>query len=85
MKLAESDEARKRYQIAFTRRGGEKNLLLLKQAIDLRYDLARLMGKSSYADWVLENRMGENAEKVNQFLAEVYATVSPLEKRKSKL
>lgn len=81
MKLAESDEARKRYQIAFTRRGGEKNLLLLKQAIDLRYELARLMGKSSYADWVLENRMGENAEKVNQFLAEVYATVSPLEKK----
>lgn len=81
MQLAESDEARKRYQIAFSRRGGEKNLALLKQAIDLRYELAQLFGKSSYAEWVLQNRMAKTPEAVNKFLAEVYTTVAPLERK----
>lgn len=37
----------KECQIAFTRRGTEQNLKLLKQAIDLRYELAQLFGKAS--------------------------------------
>lgn len=71
MELADNDDARKRYQIAFTRRGTEQNLKLLKQAIDLRYELAQLFGKASYADWVLKDRMAKTPEAVNQFLAEV--------------
>ncbi len=81
MQLADSDEARKRYQIAYTRRGTEKNLVLLKQAMDLRYELAQLFGKASYADWALKNRMAKNPETVNKFLNDVYKTVAPLEKQ----
>ena len=81
MELADSDDARKRYQIAFTRRGTEKNLELLKQAIDLRYELAQLFGKASYADWALKKRMAKNPETVNKFLKEVHDTVAPLEKK----
>ncbi|MEK5772572.1 M3 family metallopeptidase, partial [Acinetobacter variabilis] len=81
MELAENDEARKRYQVAFTRRGGEKNLNLLKQAVDLRYELAKLFGKSSYAEWVLQKRMAKTPEAVNTFLADIHATVSPLEQK----
>ena len=80
MELADNDDARKRYQIAFTRRGTEKNLVLLKQAMDLRYELAQLFGKASYADWVLKNRMAKNPEAVNKFLNDVHSTVAPLEK-----
>ncbi len=47
--------------------------------------LAQLFGKSSYAEWVLQSRMAKTPETVNKFLAEVHATVAPLEKRKSKL
>lgn len=81
MELAENDEARKRYQVAFTRRGGKKNLNLLKQAVDLRYELAKLFGKSSYAEWVLQKRMAKTPEAVNTFLADIHATVSPLEQK----
>ncbi|WP_327858170.1 M3 family metallopeptidase [Acinetobacter guillouiae] len=81
MELADSDDARKRYQIAYTRRGTEKNLVLLKQAIDLRHELAQLFGKASYADWALKNRMAKNPETVNKFLNEVHSTVAPLEKK----
>lgn len=81
MELADNDDARKRYQIAFTRRGGEKNLALLKQAMDLRYELARLFGKANYAEWVLQKRMAKTPEAVNKFLADVHATVAPLEQK----
>ncbi|OTG80542.1 Zn-dependent oligopeptidase [Acinetobacter sp. ANC 5054] len=81
MELAENDAARKRYQIAFTRRGTEKNLSLLKQAMDLRYEIAQLFDKKSYAEWVLQHRMAKDPETVNKFLGEVYDTVAPLEKK----
>ena len=81
MELADNDDARKRYQIAYTRRGTEKNLVLLKQAMDLRYELAQLFGQASYADWALKNRMAKNPETVNKFLNEVHSTVAPLEKK----
>ena len=38
----------------------EQNLKLLKQAIDLRYELAQLFGKASYADWALKDRMAKH-------------------------
>src|SRR5690606_14597713 len=81
MELAESDDARKRYQTAFTRRGTEKNLVLLKQAMDLRYEIAQLFGKKRYAEWVLQHRMAKDPETVNKFLADVHQTVAPLEKK----
>ncbi|WP_180025019.1 M3 family metallopeptidase [Acinetobacter sp. YH1901134] len=84
MELAESDDARKRYQTAFTRRGTEKNLVLLKQAMDLRYEIAQLFGKKSYAEWVLQHRMAKDPETVNKFLADVHQTVAPLEKKEVK-
>ena len=81
MELADNDDARKRYQIAYTRRGTEKNLVLLKQAMDLRLELAQLFGQKSYADWALKNRMAKTPEAVNKFLNEVHSTVAPLEKK----
>lgn len=81
MELAESDEARKRYQTAYTRRGTEQNLQFMKKAIDLRYEMAQLFDKESYAHSVLEFRMAKTPEAVNGFLDEVYAKVAPLEKQ----
>ncbi|WP_343621147.1 M3 family metallopeptidase [Acinetobacter proteolyticus] len=81
MELADSDAARKRYQTAFTRRGTEKNLVLLKQIIDLRYELAQLFGQPSYADWALKKRMAKTPKTVNTFLADVHNVVAPLEQK----
>lgn len=81
MELAESDEARKRYQTAYTRRGTEQNLQFMKKAIDLRYEMTQLFDKESYAHSALEFRMAKTPEAVNGFLDEVYAKVAPLEKQ----
>lgn len=81
MELAESDEARKRYQMAYTRRGTEQNLQFMKKAIDLRYEMAQLFDKESYAHSALEFRMAKTPEAVNSFLDEVYSKVAPLEQK----
>lgn len=81
MELAESDEARKRYQMAYTRRGTEQNLQFMKKAIDLRYEMAQLFDKESYAHSALEFRMAKTPEAVNSFLEDVYSKVAPLEKQ----
>ncbi|MCU4391756.1 Zn-dependent oligopeptidase [Acinetobacter courvalinii] len=81
MELADSDAARKRYQTAFTRRGTKKNLVLLKQIIDLRYELAQLFGQASYADLALKKRMAKTPKTVNTFLADVHKVVAPLEQK----
>lgn len=81
MELAESDEARKRYQTAYTRRGTEQNLQFMKKAIDLRYEMAQLFDKESYAHSALEFRMAKTPEAVNSFLEDVYSKVAPLEKQ----
>lgn len=81
MELAESDEARKRYQMAYTRRGTEQNLQFMKKAIDLRYEMAQLFDKESYAHSALEFRMAKTPEVVNSFLEDVYSKVAPLEKQ----
>lgn len=81
MELAESDEARKRYQTAYTRRGTEQNLQFMKKAIDLRYEMAQLFDKESYAHSALKFRMAKTPEAVNSFLEDVYSKVAPLEKQ----
>ncbi|WP_180040307.1 MULTISPECIES: M3 family metallopeptidase [Acinetobacter] len=81
MELAESDEARKRYQMAYTRRGTEQNLQFMKKAIDLRYEMAQLFDKESYAHSALKFRMAKTPEAVNSFLEDVYSKVAPLEKQ----
>ncbi|MDM1336054.1 Zn-dependent oligopeptidase [Acinetobacter pseudolwoffii] len=81
MELAESDEARKRYQMAYTRRGTEQNLQFMKKAIDLRYEMAQLFDKESYAHSALKFRMAKTPEAVNSFLEDVYSKVAPLEQK----
>ena len=53
----------------------------MKKAIDLRYEMAQLFDKESYAHSALEFRMAKTPEAVNGFLDEVYAKVAPLEKQ----
>ena len=59
MELADNDDARKIPDCLYTT-WTEQNLKLLKQAIDLRYELAQLFGKASYADWALKDRMAKH-------------------------
>jgi len=80
MQYADSSEARKRYQFAFTNRGTPKNLQLMKEAIALRQEMAGLFGLPGHADFALRRRMALKPDAVNKFLAEVQTAVTELEK-----
>ncbi len=80
MENADSGEARRRYQFAFTNRGTPENLALLKEAVALRKEMAALFGLPSYADLVVRRRMAGSPAAVDRFLDEVRAAVTAGEK-----
>ena len=81
MQNSDNSEARKRYELAFENRGGTKNLTLLKQATDLRREMAALFGLDNYADFVQRRRMAGNSKEVYNFLGAVQNAVTEVEKK----
>ncbi len=79
MDNAENEDARRRYQVAFVSRGGERNIELLKEVMTLRQEIAALSGLPSYAHYVTRRRMVGKPEVVHKFLDEVKAAVRELE------
>ncbi len=81
LELASNADARKRYWIARTNKGGAQNLPLLDEAVRLRRELAGLYGDPDYATYLLRRRMAGNPEAVYKFLGSVRSAVIELEKK----
>ena len=67
MKLAESDEARKKLRFKFNNRAVDTNLEVLDNIIRARKNLVKLLGYRSYAEYRTEDRMAKNAKNVWEF------------------
>ncbi|HEX6159159.1 MAG TPA: M3 family metallopeptidase, partial [Thermoanaerobaculia bacterium] len=78
---ARSEEARKRYWVANTRRGTARNLEVMDEIVALRREIAELYDVPSYAHYVTKRRMAEKPETVTQFLDEVRSVVTEAELR----
>ncbi|MGQ5523183.1 M3 family metallopeptidase [Chitinimonas sp. PSY-7] len=78
---AERGETRERMQYAYTRRGGSKNLAILQEVVQIRKQLATLLGYPSYAAWATRNNMVGKPQVVLDFLAKVKDQVGSVEKR----
>lgn len=78
---ADNGDARRRYMVAYANKGTPKNLELLKEAMGLRLEMARLFDLPSYAAYATRRRMAQNPQAVNAFLAEVQVAVTELEKK----
>jgi len=81
MTNADREDARRRYYIAYTNRGGANNIGIMKEVMELRREMAKFYGLPSYADFVLRRRMAENPANVTTFLSEVRAAIVEAEKR----
>lgn len=81
MENAADEEARRRYQFAFTNRGGARNIELLNQVAALRHEMAALFDLPSYAHYVARRRMVGKPEVVHKFLGEVMQAVREIEIR----
>jgi thimet oligopeptidase len=79
LEQATNADARRRVWLAKSREGGEKNLKILEQALQLRYELAQLHGQPDYATYVLKRRMAQTPAAVYEFLAKVKEAADPLQ------
>lgn len=72
IKYSERRDLREKIYREYSKRGfngnENDNTELVKSIVNLRLELANLLGYKSYADYVLENRMAESSDKVMSFL-----------------
>ncbi len=84
MKYADDRDLRRELFVAYNSRcfKGDQydNQKVLKRIVELRLEMAKLLGFETYADIVLEDRMAEKYEKVNQFLTDLLAASVPAAK-----
>lgn len=78
---ADSRELRKEITLAAGRKAfqdneynNEENILRI---VNLRFQRAQLLGYRTHADFVLEERMAQNPEKVNEFLSDLLIKAKP--------
>jgi len=66
-----SSEARRRFNVAFTRRGGEANLGRLRDAVAIRDSLAHLFGFPSWAAYQLDVKVAKTPERAIGFIKRI--------------
>lgn len=81
MTYADNRELRKKMATAFGAKGFQNNEFdnqkIVLDIVRLRHERANLLGYKSHADFVLEERMAENPEKVKSFLQDLLAKAKP--------
>lgn len=82
MKYADNRVLREQMYRASSARGnnGNKhdNNKLIESIVNLRLELAQLLGYNTYADYVLEERMADSASKVEAFLNQLHQASKPV-------
>ena len=88
MMYCEDRDLRRELYMAFNTQNVQDNEYnneeLVKNIANLRLEIAQLLGYECYADYVLENRMAENAANVNQLLDQLLAAYLPAAKEEVK-
>ncbi len=78
---ADNRELRKKMSLAFGAKGFQNNEYnnekIVLEIVNLRYQRAKLLGYESHAHFVLEERMAETPQKVNEFLFELLEKAKP--------
>lgn len=68
MKFAERDDLRLALYTQFRNRGYPANEAVLNKILELRYELARILGYAHYADYITEDKMIGDAASVQDFI-----------------
>jgi Zn-dependent oligopeptidase len=68
--LSGASSRAKRYELSVknSRKGGQENLNILKELIDLRIQESKLLGYKNYTDYKLSNKMAKDSKTVNNFV-----------------
>lgn len=84
MKLCKNKITRKKYFIAFNKRGYPDNLKLLKEIQEIRNNIAILLGYKNYSEYDISNSMAKTVETVENFCKNILL-ISKEEAKKEKL
>jgi thimet oligopeptidase len=79
--FAKSDDLRRRFWEAFWTRAYPKNREVLSDMMQKRYEIATLLGYSSWADYNAADKMIQNGSNVAKFLEQLDAATRPLAER----
>ncbi|MCD6346884.1 MAG: M3 family metallopeptidase [Bacteroidales bacterium] len=81
MKYSSIRQLRKKMFMAFTFRANQNNendnKELIQKIVNLRLELAQIMGEKNYASYVLKKRMAEKPETVNEFIESLHKASRP--------
>ncbi|MDR0415203.1 MAG: M3 family metallopeptidase [Prevotellaceae bacterium] len=81
MKYAENRELRKKLYIAYTVKGNQGNQddnnEIIREIVNIRLQMAQLLGYKTYADYALAERMAQNTTNVNNLLNELLNASKP--------
>lgn len=77
MKYARNEDTRKRAHVRDTNKVPE-NADILDKMVRIRYQIAKLLGYNTYAEFVLEERMAKNQKNVMDFLDDLTHKLLPL-------
>jgi len=81
MTFAKSPELRSRLYVAFNTRAYPKNRDVLQNMMKTRYEIATLLGYSSWADYNAADKMIRSGEKIGDFIEKVDAADRPVAHR----
>ena len=81
MENAETETSREKLWLAYKRRVGQRNVIVLEKMIQKRAEIAQLLGYDSTAESETEIRMAKNPQTVREF----YARLRPLVREKALL
>ncbi|HTX38813.1 MAG TPA: M3 family metallopeptidase [Bryobacteraceae bacterium] len=77
MKFATSDALRRRMWVAFDTRAYPKNLDVLKKMMETRYEIARLLGYPSWADYNAADKMVAKGANIAAFIQSLDTAAQP--------
>lgn len=84
MSNAQDEAARKALQIKFANRGGEENVKLLEDVLQIRSKTSRLLGYKDHPQYVLQDRMAQNKKTLKHFLKDIEKNLKPVGKKELK-
>lgn len=77
MDNAKNDDARRQLEFKFNNRCADTNVPLFEEALQIRQQLAELLGYKNHAEYQLDDRMAKKPETVIQFLDRLHGKLLP--------